>query len=65
MSDIRCDEETVNYNNFLKEGPSVILHNALLLVEDLPGETGKYFGMREIMMALIVVCVAKDTGRKK
>jgi hypothetical protein len=65
VTDLRTDENIVFYNEQLKKGPAVLLINALLTIEDFPKDGGKYFGMLEIVMALITATMAKDGGKKK
>jgi hypothetical protein len=65
VTDLRTDEYIVLYNEQLKKGPAVLLINALLTIEDFPKDGGKYFGMLEIVMALITATMAKDGGKKK
>lgn len=60
-------EERSAYEKLLEKGADKILKNAFDAAEDLPPDQGKYLGMREIMMALIVMAAERDTkkGRRK
>lgn len=53
-------EEFGSYRDLLEKGGNQILKDAFETMEDLPPDSGKYLGMREIMMALIVMAAEKD-----
>ena len=55
------------YGKLLGKGGNEILKNAFDASENLSPDQGKYLGMREIMMALIVMAAEKDAkkGRAK
>jgi hypothetical protein len=55
------------YGKLIQKGGNEILKNAFDAQEKLTPDQGKYLGMREIMMALIVMAAEKDAkvGRTK
>lgn len=55
------------YGTLIQKGGNEILKNAFDALEKLTPDQGKYLGMREVMMALIVMAAEKDArvGRMK
>lgn len=53
-------EDYNGYRLLLEKSGNEILKDAFTAIEDLSPDQGKYLGMREIMMALIVMAAEKD-----
>jgi hypothetical protein len=63
-SDYPHGEDWGDYKVLLEKGGSQILKDAFEAAEDLAPDQGKYLGMREIMMALIVITAENDRRKK-